>query len=262
MSKEKVDGICRLCGLYAEMSKEHIPPKSAFNNTDRAFETIAHTVRGWGRQKFRGGVGIHTLCNPCNNKTGGDYGTAYADWARQGLDFLQAVQRKGIDEFSFNIKPLNVLKQVSTMAVAMLSPNVIDRHLELRRFILNRDSRYMPSEYAIFAYLTVSDTARMESEIGVLSTNTGEVTYVYAEVAFPPFGFIAIPRKALLPPAKIREHRLYPIDWFTYYEYDETETVQLRLPGLSVQTQYPLDYRTEEQVTQEAVLDMMREGAR
>ena len=71
-------GKCHLCGKYAELTFEHVPPKSA-NNKDRAklltgkeiFDTkklrTGESLRYINQQQ---GAGNYTLCKECNNNTG------------------------------------------------------------------------------------------------------------------------------------------------------------------------------------------------
>lgn len=248
--RQKLIDICRLCGEQREMSYEHIPPEKAFNASQRRFHTMRDLIYG-GHSKFRKGVGIESLCSRCNNKTGGDYATAYIEWAKQGMNAVENMRDNQTVTYPFTIQPLNVLKQICVMTLAMLSPNVIDKHQDLRHFVQNRESKDMPIKYGVYVYMTDTNSLRFESEQVVASLRTGEQIFMYTEIAFPPFGLCVIPRKGLLAPKLMQEYGLKPIDWFCCFDFNETFSLEMRLPKLSVYTQFPLDYRTKEQVEKE-----------
>ncbi len=130
MAKPKREDFCKICGEYKEMTFEHIPPQSAFNNkgvllhslnyiSDESYQIAKKTPQ----RKHRRGLGEYSLCQSCNNLTGGWYGEAYADWAKQGMSYLDRIEKTVSISLPFYIKPLNVLKQMATMGLAMSKGN-------------------------------------------------------------------------------------------------------------------------------------------
>ena len=78
-------GICKVCGRLSELTYEHIPPKSAFNNNkhfyislvnplfeNRDAETFEELQRVDPKYviKKQGGIGFHSLCKSCNTNFG------------------------------------------------------------------------------------------------------------------------------------------------------------------------------------------------
>lgn len=86
-------GKCCVCGEIRDLSFEHIPPKSAFNN-DVKF--IAIDFIDWIQndgdykigKKIRAGLGSRTLCRKCNS-LGGKYAREYKEWAIEGTKILK-----------------------------------------------------------------------------------------------------------------------------------------------------------------------------
>lgn len=241
-------GICRLCGKYKELSFEHIPPQSAFNDKMVVFETMHKWMQGYKNpiQKFPRGMGKYSLCEQCNKSTGLWYGTEFAHWAEQGLNWFEKTNGQSSLYLPFYIRPLNVIKQILVMMVAMASEATLEYHNELRRFLLNREQKYLPPWYSVYVYFKTNSQPRFEAEQAI--SNDGSVSYIDAEIALPPFGYcVSSSRKGnnILATSK----QLYNIGWFSRFDYNIWTQVQLRLPVLETNSPLPLDYRTKDEVT-------------
>lgn len=247
----KLLGYCRLCGEYGDLTFEHIPPKRAFNNQERVFHTLEDRLQGRGRSKFRRGLGKHSLCERCNNRTGDWYGPAYAEWARQGFEWLDYLGEGASIQIPFQIMPLNVLKQIATMLLAMTHEGSIPYHEELRRFALNKQQKYLSPIYNIYAYLT-SSGPRFEGGSGIFNFNTGAFDYVDAEIALPPFGYCLTSTRRRRGPSLASQQGLCHIDFFAQFDYNIWTTVFLRPPLVHVRSPFPLDYRSEEEIMAQA----------
>lgn len=83
--KKKQYGKCKLCGNFTKLTFEHVPPKSAFNDTpvkivsgEDAISTLGDDRLPWdfsdlhGRTQQRGKGGYY-LCKSCNSITGAWY---------------------------------------------------------------------------------------------------------------------------------------------------------------------------------------------
>src|SRR4051812_30257519 len=94
MAKKMVPGVCHLCGLYKELSYEHVPNEAAFNDRKVLLASVdeywnrgvAQGLKVRGKQLQRG-FGAHTLCEKCNNTTGRWYGPHFVEFCRQGMQF-------------------------------------------------------------------------------------------------------------------------------------------------------------------------------
>lgn len=240
---------CRLCGKYVEMTFEHIPPRSAFNDQQRLFKTIEDLIGSSNRKysRFRRGLGKHSLCIDCNRKTGGWYGKAFVSWTRQGMNWLEKLGQEPHVDLPFNIYPLNVVKQVLVMAIAMSSHQTMSYHYDLRRFLLNPEQKYLPTKYSVFTYFNRDGTPRFASDMVVTNVKKGAGSYVETEVALPPFGYcVSKPVKAMKSLAV--EQGLYDITWFAEFDYNFWTTIYLRAPLKETHQAFPLDYRTKDEV--------------
>ena len=228
---------------------EHVPPKKAFN--DRPTITISWQralvlgpdapTRGPKRQ---GGVGKHTLCQRCNNDTGRWYGKAFIDWCYQGADVLQRSGGNPGLVYLYQAYPLRILKQILTMFCSVNGPEFTKVNPELRRFLLNRESRDLPPRFRLFVYYNIEGKLRYVGTSGMVDFNTGAIT-VLNEISFPPFGYVLTIDSE--PPDK----RLAEITFFKHFLYNELATLEVRLPVLPTMLMYPGDYRSRQEILEQ-----------
>ncbi|MFK5982249.1 MAG: hypothetical protein QM499_04980 [Flavobacteriaceae bacterium] len=109
------------------MSFEHVPPESAFNSEAIFFQDSENLhdessyVYGKKKRSSRGTGGMY-LCLLCNNNSGSWYANDYKEFAEIGMYVLKS--RVYANKFmcaEYPIKPLNVLKQILMMFVALES---------------------------------------------------------------------------------------------------------------------------------------------
>ena len=96
---EKHMGKCALCGEARELTYEHIPPRSAFNNKPAQLysgqnlissnERMPWDVEGLNYISRQKGAGTWSLCASCNNLTGTWYGDTYKEMAHIMANALQ-----------------------------------------------------------------------------------------------------------------------------------------------------------------------------
>ena len=244
---KKPKGICRLCGEYKKMSFEHIPPKKAFNEKQKLFQTMQDMLEDKSHSKFRRGIGRYSLCERCNNLTGAWYGAAFVEWVQQGMDWLGKLGTETQISIPFYVKPLNVIKQILVMAMAMASEQTLDYHYELRRILLNKEERYLPPKYNVHIYFNQNGQPRFASDMVVTRFDTGAGSYIEAEVAIPPFGY-CISKPVRNMKSLANEQRLCDITWFAQFDYDIWTQVWLSIPMRETVEPLPLDYRSEEEV--------------
>ena len=63
--KGPTTGYCRICGDYADLTDDHVPPKAIFN--DRSFDIRSYPYQGY-KQPARAGLRIRSVCQRCNNE--------------------------------------------------------------------------------------------------------------------------------------------------------------------------------------------------
>jgi hypothetical protein len=245
-------GRCHLCGIECDRSKEHVPPKKAFND----LRSRSIKLNDWIRlgpeavpsgPVIQGGISGYTLCEPCNNNTGHWYGNYFVRWCYQGMDIL--VKSGGNPRLSLftYIFPLAIIKQIVTMFASVNSDSFGISNPELRDFVLNRDRRFLPPKYRFFVYYNSSNLFRHLGTQGRVRLDRGaEITFL-SEIAYPPFGYVMTIDSE--PP----DERLAEITHFVRYGYGEFAVNEQHFPVLPVFTPYPGDYRTQDEIKKQGV---------
>ena len=83
--RKKRFGRCRICNTFKQLTKEHVPPKKAFNN-QAYLKHYADETEKAGRinwefsEENTNGIYVFTLCEKCNNQTGHRYGSDYVNF--------------------------------------------------------------------------------------------------------------------------------------------------------------------------------------
>ena len=249
--KKKHKGICRLCGEYRDLTFEHIPPHSAFNDRYVVFQTMQDMLQGYSHTKFRRGIGDYSLCESCNNLTGAWYGKAFVSWSRQGLEWLNVLKSGTSLALPYHIRPLNVIKQIMIMALAMGPESTVSRREELRRFVLNREHKGLPAEERVYVYFNVDGKPRFASSAVVMNVKKGVGAYIRSEVSLPPFGYCIcnlVKNRGSMPESE----GLCDITWFSRFDYNVCTDVYLELPALQTHLPFPLDYRSQAEIEEQS----------
>jgi len=151
---EEDRSLCRIC-LNGQPTKEHIPPKSAFNNCDRLYSYFFRganvkldTVRSF---RATGGYGVYSLCKSCNSGICAEYAKQYVELARQMA--AQGPSAAG-DLHSYFIEKVNllyVMKQIASMILSVNSLAMAKAQEKLRHFVMNRAAKInMPFAIHLF----------------------------------------------------------------------------------------------------------------
>jgi hypothetical protein len=246
MDKKQVIGICHICGRNGKLSKEHVPPRAAFNDISFILAKAEEIIKLGPGEKPKGkikqgGISEFTLCGKCNNDTGGWYGRQFVAWCRQGMEIL--ICAKGIPTlFYMNyLFPLPVIKQIISMFCSINSPSFAKANPELIPFLLNKEKKYLNPKYRIFCYYNIEGNARyvgLAAKMDIFSGLKG----VLSEISFPPFGYVMTLNTE--PP----DDRLFEITHFSKYDYNEFAVMNLKLPVLPTHLWYPGDYRTLDEI--------------
>ena len=223
-------GTCLLCGLEKELTFEHVPPRAAFNSNMIKIQNYIHLTENYNPlfgkfSKAPKGFGGYTLCKSCNNCTGEWYAKDYVDFAHQGMVNIKKLTSQYWSDGRYDIKPLNVLKQVLTMFISANKSLHIHSQTDLRNFILNRKSQDLPPNIKIYMYSTLSPYYRL---LGWHMVKELGSTYWWAEINFKPFGFLFTYNSLPAHPDQL------DISDFKNYKYDEYADILLRLPNLNV----------------------------
>jgi len=214
MAKRKVRGICGACGQEKQLSREHVPPQSAFNKeTVIGYKLGDYLVEGKKVKvaQYQGGYNKLTLCKQCNNDTGTWYAGEYLKWAEIFDDVMvhtrsHKAEFAGVSEIALTLKdvyPLKFLKQVVTCFLSVnylqskkgqaVGMPFIKQNPELGKFVLDRHRKIFPDNYQFYLRLSQSREIRHMFDLAAkLSVTTGSgglkagpVVY-FSEMTHPP----------------------------------------------------------------------------
>ncbi len=268
---KKLKGICHLCGNYGKLSFEHLPPEKAFNNCSvRYYNYFTGITKGnynkgitkgsYNNQISQKGLGAYTLCESCNPNTGSWYGTAFIEWAQQSMNILEYTENQPSLYYRFRIYPLRVIKQIACMMFSVNDNEFRLFHQDLVQFVLNKEKRYLDPNIRFFAFYN-AEGFRMSGGMVKVKTNKFnmnslerlgesvdrirtkiETHHALSELSFPPLGYVLA--FDLEPP----DQRLIDISYFAKYRYNDLRSIELRLPVLPVDSPYPTDYRSRQEL--------------
>ena len=159
MTKKKIiEGNCALCSEFKKLSFEHVPPQSAFNDKLIFVQTHEHLIPQnsflYGKKKRSNkGFGGYTLCEACNNNTGEWYARDFAEFAHQGMGIINSLDKpKYTIQGIYNIKPLNVIKQIMVMFMSADKSGHLKSQKDLVDFLLNKEVVGLPERYGVYLY--------------------------------------------------------------------------------------------------------------
>ncbi|WP_288369680.1 hypothetical protein [uncultured Algoriphagus sp.] len=249
-------GICNICGSYKQLTKEHVPPKKAFNNgrwTEYLYEENQWAdnplILPKNKRINQGGITFFSICGKCNNDTGRWYARSFSDFCHYNMDILRRVKGRTSLYVPNEINPLRVIKQIITMFFAINDNEFRIRHINLVKFILNQDEYPLPPEYKVLAYYKVDENLRYIQESFIGNFKSGPKPIMITEISHPPFGF-------LLTNATDKNEidtRLENITYFSFFPIEEKRLINLKLNTLPTVINIPGDYRSKKEI-EEAIM--------
>lgn len=241
MSKKKIIvGKCSVCKTEGRLSFEHVPPRAAFNdkpilvqNHSHLFDNESYLYNKSSRSNK--GLGVYTLCEPCNNNSGEWYAKDFADFAVQAMNHLNEHKgAHGLHSFTFRIKPLNVIKQILMMFFSANKGVILSTDQELVDFVTNKEKIGLPEKYHIYLYYTLSKHKRMNGNMTV-RTESGLIAN-WSEINFQPFGYLL----ALDSPPP--NEYMADITDFAKFPYDKEVELKINAGYLSISTVFTGQY--------------------
>lgn len=146
-----------------------------------------------------------------------------------------------------HVFPLRILKQIITMCFSVNSSKWGRNHPELEEFVLNRNRHWMNPRYRTFVYYNIEGQfRRLGDGIAHINLNKSSKVIQVTEITHPPFGYV------FTVDGSCPDERLCEISHFQRYEYSEFEVAPLYLPTLPTHIPIPLDYRTGEEIREQA----------
>lgn len=257
MPRLKKTGKCHICGKVGQLSYEHVPPASAFNNTKarvfKATEILGRDKLPWDmdgikaieQQRGRGG---YTLCVSCNSFTGHAYAKEYVHMVQLATDGKHSMyihDGVGIEIALDNVYPLRFAKQVLAMFASTNSDGFFDAYPELRHLVLDKEAQGIDeNKFALYMYYMLEGLGRNTGVAawGDLALGT---SFCASEMSAPPFGFV------LEFNPQRDKHDMWGAEitsMLNEFGYEDKTSIGLRMPKFEQNTPLPCDFRTKEEI--------------
>ncbi len=242
-------GPCWVCGEERELTAEHFPPRSAFNDSRILEMSINERTKeigqvAWGSRVHERGAFVRSLCASCNSMFGNKYDQHY------GRFVMELAQRADRAPLGATIDaqaeyPLRILKAIVKCFVSANGKVFVDAHPWLRHFLLDPKSQAWPDGIYLYAYACGTKTGRQTGMASRLNFFTGDIK-VISEFAFWPLGSVfSFARMDGLPLTPIHH-------WANRFRYKDKGPDTVRLHVNAVATPSPLDFRPPGQVSRDA----------
>lgn len=246
---------CGLCGKEGNLSYEHIPPKAAFNSkpirTVSAENMLTNSnrlpwdIKGVRYENQQKGMGYKSLCEVCNNNTGSWYGEEFAKMAGTIHNALKSKTDEEYDAITVEkLHPLRFVKQVVAMFCGINDPD--NKELdELRTFVLDKNAVGLnKKKFKICMYMTRSQHRKYAGySVAIIKGEDKLEMITLSEITAYPFGFILY-----FDPQDNVEYIGVDIMTMADCQYDDECNVNIPLCVKDVNTMWPLDYRSKEEI--------------
>jgi hypothetical protein len=288
--RKKRFGRCRICQNFGKLTKEHVPPASAFNDQSYLQYYVskideAQRVVWASREVNQRGIYLFTLCEKCNNKTGLLYGTDYLKFVQAfTTEATPANAGKKIQITVDDIFPLRVVKQVMSMVLSTSEATSFRRDYEafrnpfpvpnasvpagfgsnpasldlttiydeLRKFVLNRDATGLPKDVRLYAYAVASEGSAIRTGVAIQGKLNKQKVRWMAVVGLWPVHWVI-----LFHGDDLNDELLELTDWANK-TFKRKETTTLTIPCYWVVGKYPLDFRSPQEFEMDHFIGMMR----
>ena len=199
MKKEVIDK-CHICGKITKLTKEHFPPKAAYNNIPRKLvnsNILAMSVEDdWSMKNkryksYQQGISEFTLCERCNNLTGAMYGDAYSKVVKGvGYHIMQIPKEKRTGWVHIAIQQINCLAFFKQVLIMVCSVNYAEFGVKFKDYLLDKSNKNFDTQrYKLSMYLHHGNMDRMVSMCQILTPQTHTITKC-TEISLFPFGFV------------------------------------------------------------------------
>lgn len=185
---------CHVCLRKTTLTKEHIPPKKAFNTCNRLWERLVFSGDSCSSRDacIRGGLWVKTLCESCNNALCSPYAEEYVKFTRNLVESPKLFDLSGQARLvSMREDTLLIAKEIATMILAVEQLHFSRHRVELRTFVQDRNSTIDPP-FRIYAFLVpdvkkAGTVVRFHSRVDSYAPGFG---FMGGEISWFPFGFV------------------------------------------------------------------------
>lgn len=258
----KYFGKCVICEKEKELTREHVPPRCAFNkyNFDMTdgFDLMTSDTLPWENTEnikttiIQGGLYYYAMCKDCNTKMGSLYTRAYKNFV-SGLHSIFAnneIQTNDYVEITkAKIKPLNIYKQIVSM-FNTLNPDFFQgRNFNVGKFLLDKEDNNFCKDVHFYIFLS-RNVHKVPLQIQGYFDGQKFVAHFLSEIVHYPLGIIMSVDKELDKEACI--------DSFLTFKYNEEIEADMNLFVRERNLPTIGDYRTQQQISEDAKKDALR----
>ena len=134
------DGRCHICLGRNRLTKEHVPPRCAFNNKNCYWERLMTPSGANGsarRIRVRGGKTFKTICQTCNNGVCSTYANSYGKLISHLVKAPVIFDSVGIlRAVRIPCDTLMLAKQIATMILTVEPIAFCELNSDFREFVL------------------------------------------------------------------------------------------------------------------------------
>lgn len=254
-------GYCHICQEYKDLTFEHIPPHKAFNyisarsiEGDEVLKLMTDENRmpwettGLKYKSKQRGMGMHSLCQKCNNLTGKYYGNEYIKFANTIHLLFPQIKEKTKDKrpqvagIQINgINPLLFAKQVLSMFCSTC-PNITKKDPEIIDLLMNKEKKGLDTQkYKLYMFLLNEYKIGYTGLQAMLISGVG--TRLIATIDAYPFGFVL----EFDPKDNMKVPELDISSFFNDYECKEYD-LEFGIPILERNNIISCDYRSKDEI--------------
>lgn len=251
---EHTEGRCWLCGQWAKLTREHIPPKVAFNNYPILLCAVEENTVRTGRLEWKGkverGLVVRSLCGECNSRGGAKYGSHYADFIALVAPAVEKARDGEQIIISGVRRPLSILKQIMQSFVSANGPDFVTANPWIRKFIRNSRSNEWPLSLFAYIFATNSRGGRKSGLSAFYDLEKKRIRTV-AEFTFWPLGMV-------LSFDPLDDYPVTPVHQWAGFDYTWDVKLDVALTVNPASSAYPLDFRSRNQINRDALVESPR----
>lgn len=226
-------GICRICGNYRELTKDHVLPRAAGNSARVCVRSLYALSKGWSRGEiFQAGLTRSTLCARCNSLAGIRYVPAFARWTLQAYEYHGRVPEDSRIALPFTLSALRIAKQLAVMTLAMSEPPSLDLpwYYHLRQLVMQPRRYGRVPRFRFFTYFDVGAPV-LEATFAAIDTSGGPSPMIFCQVGIEPLGYV-VTGDDDSSIAWARRLNLCSVSHFFQFPLDALRTEHLVIPRL------------------------------
>lgn len=233
---------CRLCKRPAELTEEHVPPKSTGNTGPVVFEALGLNPEAKVIKLAPNGIALKVLCERCNNNYGSRLGTGFGEFAKQVQDSGRLVSpQAGVFTGAVDVFPSRVLRHFYLNYLCAQVGTDKPEWDAVRHYVKSRDGSVPKEAPRVSLYFNASPTYRLVPVCGVATVDASKRAWYGSEIVAPGLGAIFTLADTTNPEPLIGVRTVGITGW-SEYRFDQRDALALSLPKLRVEHPHPLGY--------------------